>query len=77
MRATGFSFPCPCPAHSKDEAFEWFIKTAETDPSRIYNAFPLLVGLKTYRQARTQPLSNIRYVPTTAPVLYGYYLRIL
>jgi hypothetical protein len=75
MKAPGFSFPCPCLVRSKNEKFERFIKTAEIDPSRIYNPFPLLAGLKTYRQARAQPLSCTEYLPTTNPDLYGSYLE--
>jgi hypothetical protein len=69
MRPMGFSFPCPCPAKSEDKAFERFIKTAQKEPSKIYNPFPLLAGLKTYRQARTQPLMRTMYLPTSCPYI--------
>jgi hypothetical protein len=71
MRTTGFSFPCPCPAKSEDKAFERFIKTAQKDPSKIHNPFPLLAGYETFRQARTQPLINLGYLPTTDYYNYG------
>jgi hypothetical protein len=71
MSATGFSFPCPHLASTKDDAFERFIKTSKQEPSRIYNPWPLLAGLKTYRQARTHPLARGRYLPTTNLDFYG------
>jgi hypothetical protein len=71
MRPTGFSFACPHPTSSKDEAFERFYETAKADPSKIHNPFPQLAGLETFRQARTQPLIWTRYLPTTNPCCYG------
>jgi len=67
MRATGFSFPCPPPTSSNDEAFERFIRTVKREPWKIHNPWPLIAGLKTYRQARTQPLIMTRYLPSSVP----------
>jgi hypothetical protein len=64
MKATGFSFPCPCPARSKDEELERLLKTAKKDPHKIYNPYPQIARLKNLGQARTNPLSNIRYLST-------------
>jgi hypothetical protein len=72
MKATGFSFPCPILAsNNEDEAFKRFYETAKPDPTKIHNPWPLLAGLKTYYQARTQPLVRTSYLPTTDPGRYG------
>jgi hypothetical protein len=76
MRATGFSFPCPCPTRSKDEALERFIQTVKKEPSKIYNPYPLLAGFETFRQARTHPLTKIIYFPTTGDPYYKYATRL-
>jgi hypothetical protein len=56
----GLSFACPHRA-SRDCAYRRFVDSA---PEDVFNAWPELAGLKSYEQARTQPLLRVVYVPS-------------
>jgi hypothetical protein len=52
------SFPCASSLRL-DAALQYLL---ETDPTNIYNPYPDIAGIRSFHQARTQPLVRITYL---------------